>query len=54
MAKMSMTRIRAFIAAVFAVIVLIVFIAFVCAAMGIRVPGLVNITNMFGFEVGQQ
>ena len=51
MAKLSIVRIRGFIAATFAVILIIVFIAFVLYGMGIEVPIFSNITRTFGFEL---
>jgi len=45
---MKMTRIREFLAAVFAIILVIVLVAGIAAAMGKRVPILSNITDMLG------
>lgn len=49
MAKVRMTKIRGFIAAVVAVVLLIVFAAFVTAAMDMNVPILRDIAAAIGF-----
>ena len=51
MAKFSMHKIRAFIAAVFALILVIVFASVASAVMGLDVPGLSTIAGFFGVEV---
>ena len=45
---MKMTKIREFLAAVFAIILVIVLAAGIAAAMGKRVPILSNITDVLG------
>ena len=49
MAKMSMTRVRSFIAAIFALVLVVVLAAFGAAALDMDIPLLSNITNAFGF-----
>lgn len=49
MGVIKATKVRGFIAAVFAVILIILMAAFGTAAAGIRVPLLSGITDFFGF-----
>ncbi len=53
MAKLSMVRIRSFIAGVVALILVIVLAALGTAALGIDVPVLSTIAGFFGVEVAQ-
>lgn len=49
MAGLAMTKIRAFIAGVVAVVLLVVFAAFTARVLGWHVPILTAITDRFGF-----
>lgn len=46
----SGVKVRAFLGAVFAVIVLILFAAIVTTSMGMNIPGLRNIAGALGFS----
>ena len=54
MAKLSMVRIRGFIAGVFALILVIVLASVGTAVMGIDLPVLSTIAGFFGIEVAQE
>ncbi len=52
-AKLSMVKIRGFIAGVVAIILIILLAAIGTAVMGIDVPGLSTIAEFFGVEVAE-
>lgn len=47
----KMTKIRGFVAGAAALVLVVLLAALAFAALGIRVPVLVNITDAFGIEV---
>ncbi len=53
MAKLSMTRIRGFLAGVFALILVVILASLGTAVLGIDLPVLSTIAGFFGVEVAE-
>lgn len=53
MAKLSMVRVRGFIAGIVAIVLVIVLASIATAALGIDVPVLSTIAGFFGMEVAE-